>query len=143
MQKIIRTSMIVLSALIFSNCSSEKFQWDNYTLEEATKLAKNKLIMIDFYANWCSPCHLLDKNTFTNHDVIQYCKENFINLKINTDTEYGYEVYKEFNVESLPKILFINSNRNIIGVINGYYGPKDYLNKIKKINKEFLSSNNE
>ena len=143
MQKIIRTSMIVLSALIFFNCSSEKLQWDNYTLEEATKLAKNKLIMIDFYADWCSPCHLLDKNTFTDHDVIQYCKENFISLKVNTDTEYGYRVYKEFNVESLPKILFINSKRNIIGDINGYYGPKDYLNKIKKINKEFLSSNNE
>ena len=52
MQKIIRTATIVLSALIFFNCSSEKFQWDNYTLEEATKLAKNKLIMIDFYATW-------------------------------------------------------------------------------------------
>ena len=142
MQKIIRTATIVLSALIFFNCSSEKFQWDNYTLEEATSLSENQLIMIDFYADWCNPCHLLDKNTFTNHDVIQYCKENFINLKINTDTEYGYKIYKEFKVEFLPKILFINSNRNIIGDINGYHDPKDYLNKIKKINKEFLSSNN-
>ena len=79
----------------------------------------------------------MDTDTFSNDDVIAFCTENFINLKINTDTEYGYEVYKEFNVESLPKILFINSKRNIIGDINGYYGPKDYLNKIKKINEEF------
>ena len=84
----------------------------------------------------------MDTDIFSNEEVISFCTENFINLKINTDTEYGYKIYKEFKVEFLPKILFINSNRNIIGDINGYHDPKDYLNKIKKINKEFLSSNN-
>ena len=52
MQKIIRNHLILLFILIFSNCSLEKFPWDNYTVEEAIDLSENKLIMIDFYANW-------------------------------------------------------------------------------------------
>ena len=53
MKKIIRNHLIVLFILIFSSCSLEKFPWDNYTVEEAINLSKgNKLIMLDFYANW-------------------------------------------------------------------------------------------
>ena len=29
----------------------------------------------------------MDTDTFSNEQVISYCRENFINLKINTDTE--------------------------------------------------------
>ena len=140
-QKIIPVSLI--SLLILVTCSPDRFPWSHYTLNEAVKQSNNKLIMIDFYADWCAPCKQLDKNTFSNSQVIKYCEDNFINLKINTDTSYGYEIYNEFNIEYLPMIIFIDSNKNIVGTIEGYYGPSEYLDKIKKINNEFLSSSNE
>jgi len=131
MHKIIRNHLILLFILIFSNCSLEKFPWDNYTVEEAVDLSEGKLIMIDFYADWCTACHHLDTSTFSNKDVISFCTENFINLKINTDTDYGYKMYEKFNVTSLPTIIFLDSDGTRIRTINGYHSPENYLKIIK------------
>ena len=139
MKQITPLFLITLFILMISNCSSEKIPWADSTLNEAIQLSNDKLIMIDFYADWCSPCQQLDQNTFSDSTVIEYCKNNFINLKINTDTEYGYEVYNEFNVNALPMILFIDSGKHIVGKIEGYYGPLEYLNKIKNINDDFMN----
>ena len=131
MKKIICNHLILLFILIFSNCSSEKFPWDNYTVEEAIDLSENKRIMIDFYADWWGVCSRLDTDTFSNEHVISFCTENFINLKINTDTDYGYQVYKKYNITSIPAILFLDSDGNKVKIIEGYYGPKDYLKIVK------------
>ena len=104
------TVVFLISLLILVTCSSERFPWSHHTLDEAIQEADSKLIMLDFYADWCAPCHQLDQNTFSNRDVIKYCKDNFINLKINIETSYGNEVYQDFNIEYLPMILFIDSN---------------------------------
>ena len=57
--KIIKNNIAILLILFFLSCSSEKFSWDNYTLEYAVIVAsgssgsdQKKPIMIDFYADW-------------------------------------------------------------------------------------------
>ena len=107
--------------------------------ELSMEIEKADDVIIDFYADWCYPCHELDQNTFSDPAVIEYCKNNFINLRINTDTEYGYEVYNAFNINALPMILFIDSEKRVIAQIQGYYGPVEYLNKIKNINDTFTN----
>ena len=96
--------------------------------------------MVDFYAGWWGVCNRLDTDTFGNKDVISYCRENFINLKINTDTKYGYEVYRQFDITTLPTILFLDSNGNKIEMIEGYHGPKDYLRLIENITSTYNNS---
>ena len=71
---------------------------------------------------------------------MSYCRENFINLKINTDTKYGYEVYRQFDITTLPTILFLDSKGNKIEMIEGYHGPKDYLRLIKNITSTYNNS---
>ena len=62
-----------LSTLILLSSISVVAQSINWvTMNEALELQKNapKKIMIDMYTSWCGPCKMLDKNTFTNKDLI-------------------------------------------------------------------------
>jgi uncharacterized protein YyaL (SSP411 family) len=49
---------------------------------EAQKKEPKKIFM-DVYANWCGPCKLLEKRTFSNEDLIAYVNENFYAVKFN------------------------------------------------------------
>ena len=75
----------------------------------------------------------MDTDTFTNEEVIQFSKSNFINLKMNTDTGDGFELFKNFHGISLPTILFLDSNGNEIDRLIGYVNPTMYLTKIHNI----------
>ena len=75
----------------------------------------------------------MDTDTFTDSDVINFSETNFINLKINTDNDDGFELFKKFHGLSLPTLLFLDSNGNEIDRFIGYYDPKTYLQKINDI----------
>jgi len=75
----------------------------------------------------------LDADTFTDKQIISFCEENFINLKINTDTDYGHELFDKFNGVNLPTILLLDSNGNEIDRFIGYHKPIAYLKKITDI----------
>ena len=93
----------------------------------------NKIIMLDFYTPWWGACSRLDTDTFSDKRVIAFSQANFINLKINTDTDAGFELFKDFHGISLPTLLFINPKGNEIDRLIGYYDSDTYLSKINDI----------
>ncbi len=91
---------------------------------------KEKPIMIDLYTDWCGWCKELDKNTFSDPTVAAYVHKHVIPLKIHADKEPYLS--KKFKVASYPTILFIDKDENEIDRLSSYYGPEDYLVKLKK-----------
>tara|TARA_B100001250_G_scaffold86025_1_gene71160 strand:- start:1419 stop:2276 length:858 start_codon:yes stop_codon:yes gene_type:complete len=75
----------------------------------------------------------LDTDTFTNTDIINFAEKNFINIKINTDNEYGYELFKKYNGQGLPTILFINPDGSERDRFVGYYDSDAYLEKMNDV----------
>ena len=55
----------------------------NQALEAQKK--EPKKIFMDAYTVWCGPCKMLDKNTFSNSDVIEYVNENYYPVKFNAE----------------------------------------------------------
>ena len=77
----------------------------------------------------------MDTDTFSDKHVIDFSQSNFINLKINTDTDEGFQLFKKFHGVSLPTILFLNPDGNEIDRLIGYHDANTYLGKINDVVK--------
>ena len=101
-------------------------KWEN-NLDSAFAIASNsnKLIMIDFMAEWCPPCKEMDKNTFSNKNIIKKSNE-FILVRIDVDKQQN--IAEEYNGNArkyggigIPNILFIDKEKKIIRHIVGFH----------------------
>lgn len=130
--------------------AQEQINW--MTMNEALALQKKKKnkakkIFMDAYTTWCGPCKALDKNTFSNPDVIAFINENFYPVKFNAEgTEevtYKDNIYTNPNykpdragrnathqftlalgVRAYPSLVYFTETGEIIQVISGYRTPK-------------------
>ena len=84
-----------------SEASHNGIQWGS-NLDSAFTIASNsnKIIMIDFMAEWCSPCKEMDKKTFSNINIIKKSNE-FIPVRI--DVDYQPNIAEEYNGGLPPK----------------------------------------
>ena len=88
---------ILLLVFLFTigSVNSQEINW--MTMNEAIAAQKKepKKIFMDVYTTWCGPCKMLDKNTFSDKEVIEYVNKNYYAVKFNAE---GTEVvdYQDF-----------------------------------------------
>ena len=118
---------------------------------------KNKLLLINFWATWCSPClkEMPDLKNLSNEltpfdiKIIYLNQDNFKNLnkisaflekikieKNNVFIDHKMELAKKFKLRGLPTTLVVNKSGKILwrveGIIN--WQNKDIKNWLKSIN---------
>lgn len=141
--------LVLFTLLLFvGSLTAQKINW--MTMNEAISAqAKNpKKIFVDMYTNWCGPCKLMDRNTFSNKDVIAYINKNFYAVKFNAEgnetirdneqtfTNPGYDPAKAkkrnsrhqftkyMGVNAYPTVLFIDEYGKLINRVKGYKTPQ-------------------
>ena len=64
---------------------AQEINW--LSLEEAEKATEKepKKIIIDVYTNWCGFCKKMDRETFSNKEVISYLNKEFYSVKLNAE----------------------------------------------------------
>ncbi len=97
-----------------------------------------QLVMADFYTDWCGWCKKLDRDTFSNSDVIQL-STRFVPLKVNASRE-GSSMAQQYGVRSYPTILFLDSNGKLFTRIVGYLPPAEFADRLQEIQKSFNKS---
>jgi thiol:disulfide interchange protein len=63
-------------------------------------------IMIDFYADWCGPCKMLDAQTYSDNRVAA-ASTNLVMVRIDVDR--NQPLASRYRVESIPTIVVLNS----------------------------------
>lgn len=85
---------------------------------------ENKLVFIDVYTDWCTYCKQLDEEVYTDKSIIEYFNENFINLKFNAETKFGFLKAELFKVSGFPTLLFLTSEKQVFHEIGGFVPAK-------------------
>lgn len=137
--------------LICGNVFSQGIQFDHGTLEQALAKAKkeNKIVFIDCYTTWCGPCKYLAKNVFTQKEVGDFFNRNFVNVKMDMESEEGKPLMGKYQVAAFPTLLWLDAEGNIqhkmvgAGDANSLLGTAklamDSKNNWSALNKQFES----
>ncbi len=128
---------------IVSSPKNEKLRWLTLAEAEAKNISQKKAIIIDLYTDWCGWCKVMDKNTYTNEDVIQYIQDKFYPVKINAESREPlswrgkqYEYNGNYKVHeyailltggqlSYPSTVILPADGSAPQVIPGYLKPAE------------------
>lgn len=97
------------------------------------QLSQGKPVMLDFYADWCTSCVVMDRTVFTRADV-QQALQSFHVLRVDLTANNAFDraILKRFNVIGPPTILFFDRDgreltaKRIVGEVNA----KEFLRRI-------------
>ena len=134
MKKITIILILVLSSFTEIVQSQELFTTLNY--EEVLQYAKEfkKPFYIDLTATWCLPCKMMDETVFQDTKVIEYTHQNYIALKLDIEDFDAMILRSEYNVNSLPTILFFNYKGKLIGRSEGLTTGTSFLQTLINYN---------
>jgi thioredoxin-related protein len=128
--------------------TGESVTWHSFN--EGLKLARqqDKQIIIDFYADWCKWCKVMEEKTFSDPEVEKRLSEHFICIKIYTDRpmkepirymgrEYTADQFSAaVGVRGLPTLLFMESDGDLITTIPGFIDKDIFLPLLSYMNKK-------
>ena len=97
---------------------------------------ERKLVMLDFYADWCISCKEMEVNTFADPEVSQELKQ-FVLLQadVTVNSRENQALLKRFGLFGPPGILIFNLNSQELKDqrIIGYMPPQRFLERLQKL----------
>ena len=110
-------------------------------LDQAVASARRdgKVVMLDFYADWCVECKHLEKNTFADPEVQKALGEvMLLRADVTANDEIDQALLKRFELFGPPAVLFFDrsgAEKRDYRVL-GFLGPKKFLTHLNLLARD-------
>lgn len=91
---------------------------------------QKKVLMVDFYADWCVPCHKLDRTTWRHPEVVEWLQNNAVSIKV--DGERFFSQKQRYDVHAFPTIVFVRPDGTKIDMHVGFLEPVEFVDMANK-----------
>jgi thioredoxin-related protein len=98
---------------------SKKLQWFEYVDGYNKAKAENKILLVDAYTDWCGWCKVMDRETYTNAEVIAALNQDFVCVKFNPEVEKTHS-FGKYNLKS-QELLYWLANGQPGGYPTSYF----------------------
>ena len=139
MKTYIITLILFVWTIGVSAQNEEGIQFFHGTWEEALNEAKSqdKMLFVDVWASWCSPCKRMAAETFTQDVVGDYFNKHFVCYKLmidpkeKTEKEKAEALMKNYQVNAFPTLLWIDCNGDMLHSSVGYKKADELIAEAK------------
>lgn len=154
-----RNILLLFLALSFGVAQAQQVNWMTMDEALAAQKVKPKKIFMDVYTTWCGPCIMLDRNTFSDKNVIAYLNEYYYPVKFNAEgtesvtyqdftyTNPNYQPERKgrnsqhlfahaLKVNAYPTMVFFKENGDLIQGVSGYHTPQQLEIFLKMIHTD-------
>lgn len=144
---------LILLALLFPFgfglfAQDKEIKWLSF--DEASELAvkEPKMILVSVYTDWCGWCKKMDRETFTDNEVIDYINERFYPVKMNAEEnkrKYKFRgreftdatMARTMRVTSYPNLVIMDAAMENITQLPGYREPDGFLTSMNTLLEKF------
>lgn len=124
---------LLLGCCLWSNAFGQQaIQWQP-TLEMAKQLASqtNRLVLVHFWSPSCEPCRRMERDVFTQPEVIGTVEANYVAVKLNAD--HFPATARQFGVSALPTDIVITPDGQMLDKSVGAVGAGKYTATLTRI----------
>ena len=84
-----------------------------------------RLVLVDFYTDWCAPCKKLDETTWKDEGVRTWLSGQAVCLKV--DAEKNEALAEKYRINAYPTVLLLKPDGTEIDRLVGYRDAKTFL----------------
>ena len=125
--------------LLMSIRPASQIEWipyDQSVIAQATE-AKRPVIL-EFYADWCAPCRIMEREVFTDPEIIKLSRK-FVTVRADLTKVRPFhdELMERYQIRGIPAVVFINSEGKEVERLRvvGLVDRAEFVDRLKEFLK--------
>jgi len=108
---------------------AELFAISDFEVAKQTAKASGKVLVVDFMADWCPPCKMMDRTTWKDPALLAVIAEKAVPMKVDVDA--NSELAAKYGIEMLPTIVVLDSDGKVLKQAIGFQDANKMIKLIE------------